>query len=99
MAIWTFKSEFCTEVHSDTLTKAHAFRDFLCGVNQLTAEELGRVEILCGNKHSTLQEAWDAALSGIEAFETKRETTHKQITVHAGASSLPCTFKKVWVRK
>jgi hypothetical protein len=29
----------------------------------------------------------------------KKMETHKQITIHVGATTLPCTAHKIWIRK
>ena len=73
------------------------FRNLLLDMRNAGTEELGRFFV------SGKEVSFDAALAAADdaqaAFLAKREQTHRQITVHMGASSCPGTYHKVWVRK
>ena len=73
------------------------FQSELFSIRNNGVEGQGRYYV--SGKEVTFEEALVATFDAEQAFVDKRNETHRQITVHIGASSCRGTYHKVWVRK
>ena len=88
------------ETQKNVRSRATSYKDFSAFLDEiLWANEESAWNYYVENVMVSYEQARAAVDQAFADAKTKKEQTHKQVRISVGATSLPNTYKTVWVKK